>query len=84
MLIKKNIYFDEKAVKGTIVYSINGAALKDSWKKIIVAFNGTKKEQVITLPAGNWKHAINANEKQQSVSGKVTVEGISAAVFYQE
>ena len=82
--IKKNIHFDEKAVKGTIVYSINGAALKDSWKKIIVAFNGNKKEQIISLPAGNWKQTINASKKQQAVSGKVTVEGISAAVFYQE
>ncbi len=82
--IKKNIHFDEKAVKGTIVYSINGAALKDSWKKIIVAFNGNKKEQIISLPTGNWKQTINASKKQQAVSGKVTVEGISAAVFYQE
>ena len=82
--IKKNIYFDEKAVKGTIVYSINGAALKDSWKKIIVAFNGNKKEQVITLPVGNWKVAIGADKKQQAVSGKFTIEGVSAAVFYKE
>ena len=82
--IKKNIHFDEEAVKGTIVYSINGAALKDSWKKIIVAFNGNKKEQVITLPVGNWKVAIGADKKQQAVSGKFTIEGVSAAVFYKE
>ena len=82
--IKKNIYFDEKAAKGTIVYSINGAALKDSWKKIIVAFNGNKKEHTIILPAGNWKVAIGTDKKQQAVSGKFTLEGISAAVFYQE
>ena len=82
--MKKNIHFDEKAAKGTIVYSINGAALKDSWKKIIVAFNGNKKEHTIILPAGNWKVAIDTNKKQQAVSGKVTVDGISAAVFYQE
>ncbi len=82
--IKKNIHFDEKAIKGTIVYSINGAALKDSWKKIVVAFNGNKKEHTIILPTGNWKVAIGADKKQQAVSGKFTVEGISAAVFYQE
>ena len=82
--IKKNIHFDEEAAKGTIIYSINGAALKDSWKKIIVAFNGNKKEHTINLPPGNWKVAIGADKKQQAVSGKVTIEGVSAAVFYKE
>lgn len=82
--IKKNIRFNEKAPDGTIVYTINGAALKDSWKKIVVALNGSKTDQTISLPTGKWKVATSANKKQKNVSGKVTVEGISAAVFYQE
>jgi pullulanase len=82
--IKKNIHFDEKAAKGTIVYTINGAALKDRWKKIVVALNGSKNDQTISLPAGKWRVAIDAHKTQQPVSGKVTVEGISAAVFYRE
>jgi len=82
--INKNIRFNEKAPDGTIVYTINGAALKDSWKKIVVALNGSKTDQTISLPAGNWKVATSANKKQKNVSGKIAVEGISAAVFYQE
>ena len=82
--IKNYIHFDENAAKGTIVYTINGAALKDSWKKILVVLNGSKNEQTINLPAGKWKVVIDATKKQQPVSGKVSVERISAAIFYQQ
>ena len=61
--IKKNIHFDEKVPDGTIVYTINGAALKDSWKKIVVALNSSKNDQAISLPAGKWKVFIDANKK---------------------
>ena len=40
--IKKQLHFDENVPAGVIAYSINGAAVGDKWKKIYVAFNGSK------------------------------------------
>ena len=50
--IRQNIHFDDRAPAGTIVYTINGAALDDSWKATWIAFNGTGKQKTFILPEG--------------------------------
>jgi len=50
--IRQNLHF-ETAPAGCIAYTLNGAAVGDSWKTIYVAFNGTGLPQTLTLPAGN-------------------------------
>jgi pullulanase len=50
--IKKNIVFDGNAPAGTIIYTINGSAAGDKWKRIWIAFNGTDKDLTIPLPQG--------------------------------
>jgi pullulanase len=83
--IKKNIRFDENAVAGTIAYTINGAALKDSWKKIFVAFNGSNDNKIISLPVGKWKNAlIKKGAGAVSFSGKLTMKSISSFIYYQD
>lgn len=52
--IARYLRFDEKAPSGTIIYTINGAALHDHWSRIWIAFNGTAKEQTAILPPGAW------------------------------
>jgi pullulanase len=84
LLIKKNIKFDENAVAGTIAYTINGAALKDSWKKIFVAFNGTNDKKQVKLPPGSWRSAYLLNDVTPIVlSGNVIMEPYSSIIYYQ-
>ena len=81
--VSKNIIFDEKAPKGTIVYSINGSGVNDSWKKIWVAFNGTGNDKEVGLPAGNWKTAINTEGNQPIHAGHMHLKKYSAIVLYE-
>lgn len=49
-------------IDGVIAYSLNGAKSKDSWKKIVVAFNATTSTQSISLPSsGSWNLVVSGN-----------------------
>lgn len=79
--IKQHIKFDTKAPAGTIIYSINGAAVKDKWKKILVAHNGNREPKKINLPPGNWQNAIDSSAK--TISGAVDLPVIGSLILYQ-
>lgn len=81
--IKKNIRFDNKAPKGTILYIINGVAARDICKKIIVAFNGTDQTKSFVLPAGKWKTGFVSGKIAGGVSNKLALEKYSAVILYQ-
>lgn len=85
--IQKNIVFDERAPAGTIIYSINGAAVNDTWKKIWIAFNGSDKELSIALPDGAWKTAVDTNGTHKINSartGEVDMKAYSAIILYED
>jgi len=71
----------ENGAPGTIVYTINGAAVHDKWNKILVALNGSNTEKEIELPPGNWKDAFTNSPVNDS---SVTLKKISSYIFYQE
>ena len=84
--IATNIRFLDNLPPGLIAYTINGAAVNDSWKKILVVFNGSKDQQAFQLPAGNWKMAIGANKIPTEVKvtpGLLQPADYSAYLFYQ-
>ncbi|CAN5723188.1 type I pullulanase [soil metagenome] len=81
--VKQYIRFDN-AAPGTIVYSIEGSAVHDKWKAIWVAFNGSNSDLEITLPAGNWKTAVDTEGLQTQHAGHVHLKKISALILYQE
>ncbi|HYK44407.1 MAG TPA: type I pullulanase [Parafilimonas sp.] len=85
--IKKNIVFDATARAGTIIYTINGSAAGDKWKRIWIAFNGTDKELSIPLPQGSWKTAVDSNgmhEMNRPVTGQLNLKGYSSAILYED
>jgi pullulanase len=83
-LVLKNIRFDQNAVPGTIMYTINGAATKDSWKKIMVAFNGTNQAQTFASPAGSWRTAVNTSNDEITTTGRLKLDKFSAVILYQD
>jgi pullulanase len=81
-LIKKCIVFDEQAPQGTIAYSLNGAAVNDSWATIYIAFNGSNKAQKMQLPMGNWINALD--ETNMGTHQFITVEAFGSIILFQE
>ncbi|HTI09590.1 MAG TPA: type I pullulanase [Puia sp.] len=89
--IAENIRFDEQAPAGTIIYTINGAALGDSWKKIRIAFNGGNTEKVLPLPDGRWRAGLlpqapfphQAGSDAGTYSGNIHLPAYSAIILYQ-
>ena len=83
-MIRANIRFSDNLPPGCIAYSIDGSAAGDSWKKILVAFNGSGKEQTISLPGGGWKKAIGDPSITGEQFQKLLLTRYSAAVLYGE
>lgn len=70
-----------------IAYTLNGSAVGDSWKKILVIHN-SGADQNIQLPSGSWKIAVQGNragtQSLGTATGSVAVEGSTTTVLYQD
>jgi pullulanase len=82
--VAANIHFADDMPQGTIGYTIHGAAVKDTWKKIFVCFNGSGTDKSISLPTGSWKLAVDSN--RPGVGNKhttsLTLQPYSCCVLY--
>ncbi len=59
--IEKNLEFFNTGKSCVVAYTLNGAAVGDSWKRILVVFNGNRHAEQIPIPAGNWKVILNGD-----------------------
>jgi pullulanase len=82
--IQNNIRFQEDYPEGTIVYTLNGAAVKDKWKTIFIAFNGTDEEKLVRLPAGKWSTFSATNSALRMTDGKLALTKYSATILYRK
>jgi len=84
--IAANIFFQPNLPKQVIAYTINGKAVKDTWKKIFVAFNGGTRDSDIKLPSGTWKVFIADNSVKvlKPVSEMLKIQPSSSWILYQE
>ncbi len=86
--IKVNLSFIP-TLDGVIAYSLDGAKSKDSWKKIVVAYNATSTPSKVTLPSGGkWSLIVSGNvagtKVLSSMSGsQVTVPALGSIVLEQ-
>lgn len=88
MMKAKNIaasiqFYDMPA--GVVGYTISGMKTGDSWKKILVLFNGTAAEKQLTIPVGKWRrYAIaDGTTAAEITNGNTTVAAYSCTIFYQ-
>lgn len=79
--IATNIKFENNQPSGIIAYTINGAAVGDTWKKIWVAYNGSQTPQTLTLPKGTWKVGLSSNGSSK-MGNNFTLAGSSAVILY--
>ena len=84
--ISENIKFLDNQQKGIVSYIINGAAVKDKWKKILVIFNGNETRKNVGLPNGSWMNtAIWGNVfGNMDPAGKFFVDLYSCTILYEK
>ena len=83
--VRENLTFIEGGE--VISYIIDGNAMGDSWKKVLVIHN-SGATKVVDVPAGQWKIAVKgdqaANRSLGRASGTVEVEGSTTVVLFQD
>jgi pullulanase len=84
--IREHIKFSAEYKTGIISYYIDGESVSDSWKFIIMIFNGNREKISIPLPEGTFRIMANSNDIREDgigdyLSGEVEAEGISMTVL---
>ena len=84
--IAANLVFLEKLPGGVVGYTINGEAVEDSWKKILIYFNGNNQTQTMKLDSWNWKVSISSNQitNDQVIKDSIKLQPYSCTVLYQK
>jgi pullulanase len=83
--IAAHLLFEEKLTAGVVGYTINGEAVKDSWKKIRVYFNGAEASQIIKLDLNHYKIAISNNKITSGTAGNtIKLQSHSCTILYTQ
>ena len=86
--VKANLRFVPNRA-GVLVYTLNGKAVGDSWERIAVAHNPTKKPVQVTLPvAARWQVVVNGTRagvrtlQSLALTKRVTVPAQTTLVLH--
>lgn len=60
-LVRKHLHFLD-APEGVVAYALDGEAVGDEWKTIVVVLNANRKAVEVTLPAGAYRVACGDGE----------------------
>jgi pullulanase len=83
--IATNLKFIDNLPGGVVAYTINGAAVNDKWKWVMVCFNGTAEIKSIPLSSKNWKSFVTDNTIAQRENPLVSLslKPYSCTILYQ-
>ncbi len=76
--IAANIVFEEKLPAGVVGYTINGEAVGDSWKKIMVIHNSNNKETTVNVSPGVWQRFSLPGQPLYTYTSKTSIKVIAA------
>jgi pullulanase len=83
--IRSNLHFCMDYKTGVVSYCLDGSAAGDSWGKMILIFNGNRKEVTIPLPEGKYRVTAAGDEISEAgveeVVEEVKVEAISMMIL---
>jgi pullulanase len=86
--VAKNLKFLSAGSSLQVAFTLDGSAVNDSWSSIVVAFNGSRSNAAIIIPAGNWTvvcddAVINLNGIRQTDGGNISLKPSSAFIAYK-
>jgi len=81
--ISSGIRFVNNLPEHMVAYAVNGAAVKDAWKKIFIVYNGSANTQSINLPQGKWNLFDTNTLNNKNIAGKIEVSPWSCTICYQ-
>ena len=73
--------------EGLVAFEINGQAVGDEWKKILVVLNGSGNNQRVNCPGGLWTAFSLHNQvvgNQIKIQGEMDVNPYSACILFQK
>ena len=84
-LVRENVHF-LTVPEGVVAYVLNGAAVGDEWKSIVVVLNGQKTAQTVVLPEGEYTVAVADGKcpvtNERKIKGSAKVAAQTAMVLY--
>ncbi|GAS83499.1 type I pullulanase [Paenibacillus amylolyticus] len=86
--IEKHVRQIEKG-NGILAYELEGAAVSDSWERIVVIYNAAKEPRTVSVPTGTWNLVVEKGQAGIEVirtvqDGQVTVNALSITVMYSK
>ena len=60
--LQRNLKFLHTGQECVVAYTLDGAAVGDSWSKILVVHNGNRYNISLNIPQENWTIACNGEE----------------------
>jgi pullulanase len=84
--IQANIRFEEHLPDGVVGYLIDGAAMRDEWRRIRVYYNGGHTIQKLFLEVKNWKLAVRNNRiaAGEVIRDYILLQPFSCNILYLE
>lgn len=82
--ITTNLQFIEKTGTGMVAFTINGAAVGDKWKKILVVYNGSPDSRSLPVPVKVWKLGLASySAETASAYSAGEIPPYSCVIYYQ-
>ena len=87
-MIANRLEFLEMPEQNLVGYTISENANEDSWKDILVVFNGNAAYKTVNIPQGNWTIVLDGEQINEAGLGTIstselTIPGSSAMVLVQ-
>ncbi len=84
--VQNHIKFCTQYKIGVVAYCIDGRETDDSWKDIILIFNGSRKDAIIPLPEGIFEIAVKGDEfythdQGDTISGEIKADPVSMTIL---
>jgi pullulanase len=83
--ISRHLTFISGLPAQVVGYTIDGNAVGDTWKEVMVVFNGSEKQRDIRIPKGSWKVHVAGNRiaKSHTASGFISIKPYSSWILFR-
>ncbi|MEZ5043908.1 MAG: type I pullulanase [Saprospiraceae bacterium] len=87
-MVQEHLHFLEVEGSNLVAYTLSGNANGDSWKNILVVYNGNADHKTLTIPAGPWQMVLDGNqinpEGLENIEARqITIPGRTAMILKQ-